>query len=85
MIMKGHRPFRADVRSCRSVLFLNSVRYLDGKLIEREEPGMQPSFGKMQVPERSLSRSRWPVQMLNAARIDAGIERGAWQTNGAAR
>lgn len=35
MIMKGHRLLRADVPSCRSVPFLNSTGYLDGKLIER--------------------------------------------------
>lgn len=54
MITKVHRPLRADVPSCRSVPFLNSAVYLDGKLIERAARGIQPGFGNMQVPGRSL-------------------------------
>ena len=41
-------------------------------------------LGNMQVLGRSLEIAM-AEQELNAARIDAGIEQGAWQTSGAAR
>ena len=45
---------------------------------------MQPGFGNMQVLGSGLEITL-AEQELNAARIDAGIEQGAWQTSGAAR
>jgi hypothetical protein len=45
--------------------------------------GMQLGFGNMQALGPSLESSM-ADQELNAARLDAGIERGAWQKSGAA-
>jgi hypothetical protein len=39
--------------------------------------GMQPGFGNVQAVVRSLESSM-ADQELNAARLDGGIERGAW-------
>jgi hypothetical protein len=43
---------------------------------------MKRGCGNMQVVERSLEIAM-PEQELNAARLDAGMEQGAWQTSGA--
>lgn len=61
-----------------------SAGYPDGKHIERAGRGMQPGFGNMQVPGRSLCDRHGRAGALNAARIDASIDRSACQTNGAA-
>jgi hypothetical protein len=44
--------------------------------------GMEPGFGIMQALGRSLESSM-ADQELNAARLEAGIQRRAWQTSGA--
>ena len=83
MIMKGHRLLRADVPSCRSVPFLNSTGYLDGKLIERAG-AWHAAWLQKHAGTGTLSRDRDGRAKLNAARIDASIGLGVWLTSYAA-
>lgn len=68
-----------------SFMFLSSTGYLDGKLI-RAGQGMACSLASETCRHSDVGlKNSMADQELNAARLDAGIERGAWQTSGAAR
>ena len=69
-----HRPLRADVHSCGSVLSLSRVDVPNGQIVEWACGSMQPGFGNVQVAGGGLQIAV-AEQKLDAAQIGACIEK----------